>query len=83
MITYEITLDENWIQIIDNEDYLLQNRTLKPILLKAQVIIPTDESASLKVEEGEWIHSALLAGTIWAKATDNPISVDAKITLAK
>ena len=83
MITFEIPLDENWVQIVNNEDYLLQNKTDKTVFLKAQATIPLDDTATLAMNENEWINSALLSGVIWAKADSTPDSVNAVITVAK
>ena len=57
-----------WVQISNDEDYMLQNNGNGLVLVKASASEPTDESASFKVPTGGVVTSVMLSGVIWVSA---------------
>jgi hypothetical protein len=88
MTSYNVELGTSWVQISDNEDYILQNvstvignTTAMEVLVKASDSEPTSTSASLVLSYRDVISSNVLNGVIWARSADN--TVTATVSYAK
>ena len=55
-----------WTLIADNVDYLMQNKTVNQVMVKASAATPTDTNGSFTLEQGDLIGSSLLSGKVYA-----------------
>ena len=67
MVNNPIKLEANvWTLIADNVDYLMQNKTVNQVMVKASATTPTDTNGSFTLEQGDLIGSSLLSGKVYA-----------------
>jgi len=70
MVSYGDTLGTSWVQISNDEDYMLQNKSTNgtKVLVKVSASEPTDTVGAFELNGGDVVASTVLNGVVWAKA---------------
>jgi hypothetical protein len=76
---WETVTSTSWFQVSNNEDYLMQNRGVTNVIVKANATEPTEDAGSFLLPPNGLVNSSILPGVIWVKAdTDDTLVVYAK-----
>lgn len=65
---------DSWINIADNEDYIMQCKSDNTLLVKVGAE-PTDVAGALELVRGDILTSTILSGKIWVKALSDDVLI--------
>lgn len=68
MVGQNITLTSQWVQLSNDEDYIIQNKsTTRSIYVAASATEPSSIGIAIEIESKGVITSSIMSGVIWAR----------------
>ena len=76
MVGYNLTLNNQWVQISNNEDYVLQNKsTTRSVYVAASATMPSSIAIAIELESKDLITSSIMPGIIWARSAKGTATI--------